>query len=90
MTRALPETKEEFESYEGDIQNFVDKWYSWQGFLSFSLHMFELESANEAVADIDAAFCSGSYDKFLSAKKRLETVFRGLAAGEKAGFVHIF
>lgn len=90
LTESLPETQAEFDSYSGNIQDFVEKWYSWHGFLSYSLHMCELERACEAVADIKACFEAGSFENYLQAKRRLETVLGELADGEKPSFVHIF
>lgn len=90
LTRALPETQEEFENYHGDIQEFVDKWYARHGYLSLSIHMCELERACEAVADIKACIKTKTYEDFIAAKCRLEAVLIELADGEKPTFINIF
>ena len=90
LTQALPETREEFDSYDGNIQDFTDKWYKWHDYLSISIHMCELERACEAVADIKACIQVKAYEDYIEAKRRLETVLGELADGEKPTFFHIF
>ncbi len=90
LTRELPETREEFDAYTGDINDFTEKWYSWHGYLSLSIHMCELERVCEAVADIKACIATKAYEDFMEAKSRLETVLSELSDGEKPSFIHIF
>ncbi|NLN55145.1 MAG: DUF4363 family protein [Clostridiales bacterium] len=90
LTKNLPETREEFDSYTENIQHYVDKWYRRHGFLSLSIHMCELERVCEAVADIKACFQTKSYENYIQAKRRLEAALDELADGEKPSFVNIF
>ncbi|MDD4124451.1 MAG: DUF4363 family protein [Eubacteriales bacterium] len=90
LTRSLPETKEEFDSYDGNIQAFADQWYKWHGYLSLSINVSELERVCEAVADIKAYVQVKAYDNYIAAKRRLEAVLSELADGEKPVFFHIF
>lgn len=90
MTRSLPEAKEEFLSYQGNIGDFVAKWYDRHPFLSLSIHMCELERVCEGVAEIRACVEAKSYENYMQAKRRLEAVLTELADGEKPTFINIF
>lgn len=90
MVEGLPETQAEFALFDKNLDALNLRWQSYHTYLSFSLHMCELERACEAVADLNSSVNSGSFEQYISAKYRLASVLSELSDGESLKIHNIF